>query len=66
MIDIGFIGLGTMGRPMAGHLQAAGHRLFLHSGVHTPHLKLMPVPATMGQRRRIIPAPTPDKRGMLV
>src|SRR5206468_3688176 len=30
MIDIGFIGLGTMGRPMAGHLQAAGHRLFLH------------------------------------
>jgi 2-hydroxy-3-oxopropionate reductase len=30
MIDIGFIGLGTMGRPMAGHLQTAGHRLFLH------------------------------------
>src|SRR5258708_35316099 len=30
MIDIGFIGLGTMGRPMAGHLQAAGHRLYLH------------------------------------
>ena len=30
MIDIGFIGLGTMGRPMAAHLQAAGHRLFLH------------------------------------
>src|SRR5689334_6692559 len=30
MIDIGFIGLGTMGRPMAGHLQAAGHKLFLN------------------------------------
>jgi 2-hydroxy-3-oxopropionate reductase len=30
MIDIGFIGLGTMGRPMAGHLQTAGHRLFVH------------------------------------
>src|SRR3954462_5189810 len=30
MIDIGFIGLGTMGRPMARHLQAAGPRLFLH------------------------------------
>src|SRR5258707_3379235 len=30
MIDVGFIGLGTMGRPMAGHLQAAGRRLFLH------------------------------------
>src|SRR5437763_11690480 len=29
MIDIGFIGLGTMGRPMARHLQTAGHRLFL-------------------------------------
>lgn len=33
MIDIGFIGLGTMGRPMAGHLLAAGHRLFLHDVV---------------------------------
>ena len=33
MIDIGFIGLGIMGRPMAGHLQAAGHRLFLHDVV---------------------------------
>src|SRR6185312_11673492 len=26
---IGFIGVGTMGRPMAGHLQAAGHELYL-------------------------------------
>ncbi len=26
-MDIGFIGLGVMGRPMAGHLLAAGHRL---------------------------------------
>ncbi|KRR18979.1 2-hydroxy-3-oxopropionate reductase [Bradyrhizobium lablabi] len=33
MTNIGFIGLGTMGRPMAGHLQAAGHRLFLHDVV---------------------------------
>jgi 2-hydroxy-3-oxopropionate reductase len=30
MIDIGFIGLGTMGRPMAGHLLTAGHRVLLH------------------------------------
>ncbi|WP_375161101.1 2-hydroxy-3-oxopropionate reductase [Bradyrhizobium sp. RDT46] len=30
MIDIGFIGLGTMGRPMAGHLLAAGRRVLLH------------------------------------
>ncbi|HWI86843.1 MAG TPA: 2-hydroxy-3-oxopropionate reductase [Sphingomonas sp.] len=28
-MKIGFIGLGIMGRPMAGHLQAAGHELFL-------------------------------------
>lgn len=31
MSKIGFIGLGVMGRPMAGHLQAAGHDLFLFS-----------------------------------
>jgi 2-hydroxy-3-oxopropionate reductase len=29
MTEIGFIGTGIMGRPMAGHLQKAGHRLFL-------------------------------------
>lgn len=29
MAKIGFIGLGIMGRPMAGHLQAAGHQLFV-------------------------------------
>jgi 2-hydroxy-3-oxopropionate reductase len=27
MTDIGFVGLGIMGRPMAGHLQKAGHRI---------------------------------------
>jgi len=36
MADIGFIGLGIMGRPMAGHLQAAGHRLFLHNRSKLP------------------------------
>jgi len=30
-LDIGFIGLGIMGAPMAGHLAAAGHRLFVHN-----------------------------------
>ena len=30
MSRIGFIGLGIMGRPMAGHLQKDGHELFLH------------------------------------
>ncbi len=29
MSNIGFIGTGIMGRPMAGHLLAAGHQLFL-------------------------------------
>ncbi len=31
MKNLGFIGLGIMGAPMAGHLQAAGHKLFLNS-----------------------------------
>jgi 2-hydroxy-3-oxopropionate reductase len=40
MIDIGFIGLGTMGRPMARHLLAAGYRVFLHDVVPiAPELK---------------------------
>jgi 2-hydroxy-3-oxopropionate reductase len=30
MSNIGFIGLGIMGRPMAGHLIAGGHSLFVH------------------------------------
>src|SRR5712675_1626045 len=35
-MDLGFIGLGTMGRPMAGHLQAAGHKLFLNTRSGVP------------------------------
>ncbi|MCW3838300.1 2-hydroxy-3-oxopropionate reductase [Sphingomonas canadensis] len=31
MANIGFIGLGIMGMPMAGHLIAAGHQLFVSS-----------------------------------
>jgi 2-hydroxy-3-oxopropionate reductase len=30
-LKIGFIGLGIMGAPMAGHLITAGHRLFVHT-----------------------------------
>jgi 2-hydroxy-3-oxopropionate reductase len=30
-MKVGFIGLGIMGRPMAGHLLAAGHQLHAHS-----------------------------------
>ncbi|WP_459203812.1 2-hydroxy-3-oxopropionate reductase [Ralstonia pseudosolanacearum] len=29
-LNLGFIGLGIMGTPMAGHLRAAGHTLFVH------------------------------------
>jgi 2-hydroxy-3-oxopropionate reductase len=35
-MDVGFIGLGIMGRPMAAHLAAAGHRMFLHSRPEVP------------------------------
>src|SRR3954454_20311534 len=31
MISVGFIGLGIMGSPMAGHLLKGGHKVFLHS-----------------------------------
>jgi 2-hydroxy-3-oxopropionate reductase len=30
-LKLGFIGLGTMGAPMAGHLIKAGHQLFVHT-----------------------------------
>ncbi|HEX4768591.1 MAG TPA: 2-hydroxy-3-oxopropionate reductase [Lichenihabitans sp.] len=36
MSNIGFIGLGIMGRPMAGHLLAGGHRLFIHTRRDAP------------------------------
>ena len=36
MTTIGFIGLGIMGHPMAGHLQAAGHTLFVHDVADLP------------------------------
>jgi 2-hydroxy-3-oxopropionate reductase len=36
MSDIGFIGLGVMGKPMAANLLAAGHKLFLRSGHAVP------------------------------
>ena len=36
MSSVGFIGLGIMGAPMAGHLIAAGHEVFLHSRSGVP------------------------------
>jgi 2-hydroxy-3-oxopropionate reductase len=36
MSNVGFIGLGIMGKPMAAQLQGAGHKLFLHDVVALP------------------------------
>ena len=35
-MKLGFIGLGIMGAPMAGHLLAAGHSLFVHTRSKVP------------------------------
>ena len=35
-LEIGFIGLGIMGAPMAGHLIQAGHQLFVHTHGKVP------------------------------
>ena len=35
-MKLGFIGLGIMGAPMAGHLLAAGHELFAQSRSGVP------------------------------
>jgi 2-hydroxy-3-oxopropionate reductase len=39
MSKVGFVGLGIMGAPMAGHLRAAGHELYVHD--------LRPVPPSL-------------------
>jgi len=36
MSNVGFIGLGIMGKPMAGHLIKGGHTVFLHSRSGVP------------------------------
>lgn len=36
MANLGFIGLGIMGRPQAGHLQAAGNQLYLNTRSKIP------------------------------
>src|SRR5437763_7826681 len=35
-MDLGFVGLGIMGRPMAGHLMSAGHKLYLNTRSGVP------------------------------
>ena len=39
-MKLGFIGLGIMGAPMAGHLRAAGHELFVHTRSQVPQALL--------------------------
>ncbi|MFC7065411.1 2-hydroxy-3-oxopropionate reductase [Brucella rhizosphaerae] len=41
MAKIGFIGLGIMGKPMAQHLQNAGHQLFTSKHTQPPHKDLL-------------------------
>src|SRR5262245_43243950 len=44
-MQIGFVGLGIMGRPMAGHLIAAGHQLHVFGG--------RTVPAEIGEKATV-------------
>ncbi len=41
-MKLGFIGLGIMGTPMAGHLRAAGHELFVHTRSAVPTIRSTP------------------------
>jgi len=45
--QIGFIGLGVMGRPMAGHLLAAGHRLTVNNRSRAAAFELVAAGAEM-------------------
>ena len=37
-MKVGFVGLGIMGTPMAGHLIKAGHQLFVYSRGKMPEV----------------------------
>ena len=39
-MKVGFIGVGTMGRPMAGHLIDGGHELWVHDLAPVPQALL--------------------------
>ncbi len=66
MTNIGFIGLGLMGRPMAGRLQEAGHQLILKSRRSVPAElltrggKAMPTPKDVAKAAEIIFVMVPD------
>lgn len=66
MANIGFIGLGIMGKPMAGHLIRGGYQLFLYSRSGVPEElmeqggKACPSPREVAQNADIIFLMLPD------
>ncbi|HEY3730472.1 MAG TPA: 2-hydroxy-3-oxopropionate reductase [Steroidobacteraceae bacterium] len=66
MSKVGFIGLGLMGRPMAGHLRAAGHELYVHDHKPAPSALLSqgaincPSAKAVAERAQIIISMLPD------
>jgi 2-hydroxy-3-oxopropionate reductase len=53
MSNVGFIGLGIMGRPMAGHLIAGSHTLFLHDLAPVPQALLDQGASSCGSAREV-------------
>ena len=66
MSNIGFVGLGIMGTPMAGHLLAAGHQLFVHDlrppaqALIDQGAKVCPCGKDVAQRSDIVIVMVPD------
>ena len=66
MADIGFIGLGIMGSPMAGQLIKGGHRVHLHSrsggaaGAHRCRRHRLRDPKDVAQKSDIVITMVPD------
>ena len=65
-MKLGFIGLGIMGAPMAGHLRAAGHELFVNTRSQVPQALLdagavaCNSPTDVAQRADVIFTMVPD------
>ena len=53
MEKIGFIGLGIMGAPMAGHLRAAGYPLFVHTRGKVPEALVAAGATVCGSAREV-------------
>jgi 2-hydroxy-3-oxopropionate reductase len=63
-LNLGFIGLGIMGAPMAGHLLAAGHKLFVRTRSKVPEAlagaTVCASPSEVAQRADIVFTMLPD------